>query len=166
MARKVFYTFRYTNDSHRVQQVKNMGVVEGQPLLSANGWEDVKAGGDSAIQQWIDDNMKGKSCDVVLIGSATAGRKWVKYEIKKAWDDGRGVVGIYIHNLKDLSQQQSSKGRNPFDDFTVGSDKVPLSSVVKAYDPPYSTSTNVYSHIKGNIADWVEEAITIRNDFS
>lgn len=165
MARKVFYTFRYSNDSHRVQQVKNMGVVEGQPLLSANGWEDVKSGGDAAIQEWIDNNMSGKSCDVVLIGSATAGRKWVKYEIKKAWNDGRGVVGIFIHNLKDLNQQQSSIGRNPFDDFVVGSDKTALSSIVKAYNPPYSTSTNVYSYVKDHIADWVEEAIEIRKNY-
>ena len=142
-----------------------MGVVEGQPLLSANDWEDVKAGGDAAIQEWIDDNMSGKSCDIVLIGNATAGRKWVKYEIKKAWDDGRGLVGIYIHNLKDLNQQQSSMGKNPFDDFTVGSDRTVLSSIVKAYNPPYSISTNVYSYIKDHIADWVEEAIEIRKSY-
>ncbi|MDV7137072.1 TIR domain-containing protein [Williamsia muralis] len=166
MARKVFYTFRYADDSHRVQQVKNMGAVEGQPLLSTNGWEDVKAGGDAAIQKWIDDNMKGKSCDVVLIGSATAGRKWVNYEVKKAWNDGRGLVGIHIHHLKNLSGQQSDKGRNPFDDFSVGSNSVRLSEVVKAYDPPYTTSTNAYSYIKDHIADWVEEAITIRNEYS
>lgn len=38
---------------------------------------------------------------VVLIGEDTAKRKWVKYEIKKAWNEGKGVLGIYIHNLKD-----------------------------------------------------------------
>jgi hypothetical protein len=109
--------------------------------------------------------MSGKSCDIVLIGSSTAGRKWVKYEIKKAWNDGRGLVGVYIHNLKDLNQQQSSMGINPFDAFTVGSDKAALSSIVKAYNPPYSTSTNVYSYIKDHIADWVEEAIEIRKNY-
>jgi hypothetical protein len=40
-----------------------------------------------------------------------------------------------------------------------------LASVVKAYDPPYSTSTYVYDHIKQNLADWVDEAITIRNNY-
>jgi hypothetical protein len=39
-----------------------------------------------------------------------------------------------------------------------------LSSIVKAYDPPYSSSTNVYDHIKTNLADWVEEAVEIRNN--
>lgn len=165
MARKVFYTFRYKTDSHRVQLVKNMGALEGQPILSSNDWEDVKSGGDAAIQRWIDGNMSGKSCDVVLIGATTAGRKWVKYEIKKAWDDGRGLVGVYIHNLKDMTGAQTEKGRNPFEDFTVGSNKKSMSSIVKTYDPPYANSKDVYDYISSNIAAWVEEAIDIRNNF-
>jgi hypothetical protein len=88
MARRVFYSFRYKQDNWRVQQVKQMGAVEGQPLLSSNQWETVKGGGDSAVKKWIDDQMYGKSCLVVLIGNATAGRKWIKYEINKAWQDG------------------------------------------------------------------------------
>jgi hypothetical protein len=39
-----------------------------------------------------------------------------------------------------------------------------LSSIVKAYDPPYSSSTSVYDYIKENLADWVEKAISIRNN--
>ena len=165
MARRVFHSFHFKRDSQRVSQVKNMGVVEGQPLLSANEWEEVEKGGDDGIQAWIDEQMKGKSCVVVLIGAKTAGRKWVKYEIKKGWDGGKGLVGLYIHNLKDLAGIQDEKGRNPFEDFTVGEDKQKLSTIVKAYDPPYTTSTYVYDHIKDNLEDWVEEAIKIRNDF-
>ncbi|HID9656758.1 TPA: hypothetical protein ACXJN2_003600 [Serratia marcescens] len=40
-----------------------------------------------------------------------------------------------------------------------------LSTITKAYDPPYSTSTNVYNHIKENLAEWVEEAIRIRENY-
>jgi hypothetical protein len=137
-----------------------MGAIEGQPILSSNEWEKVKGEGDPAVEAWIAKQMTGKSCSVVLIGSSTAGRKWVKYEIKKAWEDGKGVVGVYIHGLKNLSGEQSSKGRNPFADFNVGQKS--MDSVVKAYDPPYTTSTNVYDYIRQNLADWVEEAITIR----
>jgi hypothetical protein len=160
VARKVFYSFHYVNDSHRVSQVKNMGVLEGQPILSSNKWEEVAKGGDSAIQSYIDTEMTGKSCLVVLIGESTANRKWVNYEIKKAWKDGRGVFGVYIHGLKNLSQQQASKGNNPFEYVTV--DGVRLDSVVKTYDPPFSTSTYVYDHIKDNLGGWVEKAIADR----
>jgi hypothetical protein len=163
MARRVFFSFYYDQDSHRVQQVKNMGQLEGQRILSSNDWEEVKQGGDSAIQAWIAEEMKGTSCLVVLIGSYTAGRKWVNHEIKKAWNDGRGVVGVYIHSLKDLNGDQSTKGRNPFNGFTVSGTN--MSSIVKSYDPPYSQSTYVYDYIKENIAAWVEEAIKIRAEY-
>jgi hypothetical protein len=165
MARKIFYSFHFERDSHRVAQVKNMGVVAGQPILSSNQWEEIEKGGDAAIEKWIDTEMNGKSCVVVLIGNATAGRKWVKHEIEKAWNDGRGVVGVYIHNLKNLAGLQSTKGANPFADFTMIKDDKKLSSIVKAYDPPYSTSTNVYEHIENNLAGWVDEAIQIRKDY-
>ncbi len=79
---------------------------------------------------------------------------------RKGWKDGRAVLGIHIHNLEDSLGNQSSKGANPFGGFTVEGKK--LSSIVKAYDPPYSTSKYVYSHISSNLADWIEEAIEIR----
>lgn len=163
MARKVFYSFYYKPDNWRASQVRNIGVIEGNSPVSDNDWEQITRGGDSAIQNWIDGQMQGKSCAIILIGANTAGRKWIKYEIKKAWDDDKGVFGIYIHNLKDKNEDQSSKGRNPFNDITYNGEQ--LSTIVKAYDPPYSTSTYVYDHIKENLLDWVEEAIEIRNNY-
>ncbi|MBK1736067.1 hypothetical protein CKO15_12445 [Halorhodospira abdelmalekii] len=161
MPRKIFSSFHYKPDNWRASQVRNIGAIEGNKLASDNEWESVTQGGDAAVERWINEQMKGKSCVVVLIGAGTAGRKWIKYEIKKGWKDGKGLLGVCIHNLKDLNGDQAKKGRNPFDDFTVDGKK--LSSIVKAYDPPYSSSTNVYSHIKENIVDWIEEAIDIRN---
>jgi len=162
MARKVFYSFHYKLDHWRVSQVRNMGVVEGQPLLSDNEWEEVQKGGDAAIEKWIADQMKGKSCVVVLIGEKTANRKWVKHEIERAWNAKKGVVGIYIHNLKDKDGKQCGQGSNPFDNFTI--DRRKLSDIVKAYNPPYSSSTYVYDYIASNIDNWVENAIKIRNN--
>lgn len=163
MARRVFHSFHYKRDVYRVAQVRNMGVIEGQPLLSSNDWEGVKRGGDSAIKRWIDEQMRGRSCVVVLIGSQTAGRKWVNYEIEKGWNRGKGLVGVYIHNLKDRLGNQSSKGANPFNGFNVSGTS--LSSIVKAYDSSRSTSTYVYAYIKNNLEGWVEEAIRIRSNY-
>jgi hypothetical protein len=160
MARRVFHSFHYQRDAYRVQQVRNMGVIEGQQLLSSNDWEAVKRRGDSAIRRWIDEQMKGRSCVVVLIGSRTSGRRWVKYEIRNGWNRGKGLVGVYIHNLKDQWGNQSSKGTNPFNGFNVNGRS--LSSIVNAYDPPRSTSTSVYAYIKDNLEGWVDKAIQIR----
>ena len=139
-----------------------MGVVEGNKPATDNDWETVKKGGDKAIQNWIDGQLKGKSVAIVLIGEKTAGRKWIKYEIKKAWEDGKGVMGIYIHYLEDSDGNQSAKGKNPFDAYKIG-DKS-MSDIVKAYDPPYLSSRYVYNHIKEKLAEWIEKAIAIRNE--
>jgi len=84
MARRAFYSFHYAPDNWRASQVRNMGVIEGNTPATDNDWESIKKGGDAAIQKWIDDQMDGKSVAIVLIGANTAGRKWIKYEIKKS----------------------------------------------------------------------------------
>jgi hypothetical protein len=33
MSEKVFFSFHYKQDSHRVQRIKQIGALEGQPLL-------------------------------------------------------------------------------------------------------------------------------------
>lgn len=164
MARRVFYSFHYVKDNWRASQVRNIGVIEGNEPVKDNDWETVKRGGDKAIEKWINDQLNGRSCTIVLIGSETAGRKWIKYEIEKSWNDGKGLFGIYIHNLKDKDGKQSSKGKNPFDDFTMNNDpSKKLSSIVKVYDPSGATSNDVYDYIKNNIEKWVEYAINQRS---
>jgi hypothetical protein len=162
MARKVFFSFHHAADSARASQVRNAGVLEGNRPVSDNDWEAVKKGGDKAIQAWIDEQLQGRSCTVVLIGRATAGRKWIDYEIRESWNSNKGLVGIYVHNLKDLTSNQSIKGKNPFENTSINKGLTKLSTVVKAYDPPCTTSTVVYDHIKANLSAWVEEAIKIR----
>lgn len=160
--RQVFYSFHFDNDVFRVQQIRNMGVVEGNTPVSVNDWEAIKKKGDDAIKKWISDNMAYRSCIVVLVGEKTAGRRWVKYEIKKAWEDGKGLVGVYIHNLKDPKTGKCSKGENPFDQFTVryddGSTKK-LSSIIECHNP---NAADAYNDIKNHIEDWIEDAIAAR----
>ena len=165
MARKVFFSFHFDPDNVRASQVRNIGVIEKNPLASDNKWEEIKKGGDKAIQAWIDNSLVGRSCTIVLIGSKTAGRKWINYEIEKSWNDGKGLLGIYIHNLKDFKGNQTTQGDNPFDGFTMKRDNSKLSSIVKVYNPPYYDSKLVYGYIKDNLSDWIETAITIRNNY-
>lgn len=158
MAKKCFLSFHYKADNWRVSQVRKIGAVEKQPLLNSNKWEEIKKKGDAAIEKWIAENMKGKECLVVLVGEKTSGRRWVKHEIKKAWKDGLGVLAIYVHNLKDSDGNQSLKGSDPFAGLTVDGKSVKG----KVYDPPFTTSTNVYDYIKSNIETWVNDAVKAR----
>lgn len=140
-----------------------MGLVEGNEPVTDNAWETVTRGGEAAIKRWIGSQMVGRTCAVVLIGAETSRRPWVKYEIKKAWTDGKGVVGIYIHNLKGRLGEQSRKGADPFYHLYINGHRA--SEIIQSYDPPYRSSSYVYSFISANMASWVEEAISIRNQY-
>ena len=95
----------------------------------------VKRGGNVAIKRWIADQMKYRSCTIVLVGSNTANRNWNIHEIVKSRNDDMGVVRIYIHGLTDPDGYTSKKGRNPFDFITHGNSDKKLSTIVKCYDP-------------------------------
>ena len=160
MKRQVFYSFHYANDVMRVQQIRNIGVIEGNSPASPNEWEQVKRSGDKAIEKWIDDNMKYRSCVVVLVGTETASRTWVQYEIKKAWSEGKGLLGIYIHNIRDPRTGTCSKGENPFLQFNLNGK--PFDQIVPCYEPkPW----DAYNDIRNNIDTWIENAISIRRKY-
>lgn len=142
----------------RTQQVRNIGALDGNQPVTAQKWEDVKRSGKAAIEKWIDDNMKYKSAVVVLVGSETANRPWVQHEITKAWNDGKGLLGIHIHNIKCPRNGTCHKGPNPFDQFTFN-DGRKLSSVVQCYDP---SAFYAYTDIANNIESWIDAAIKAR----
>lgn len=155
MAREpVFYSFHYGNDVFRVQQIRNMGVVDGNEPVSPNDWEQIRRKGDAVVQRWVDDNMKYKRCVIVLIGSETAHRPWVKYEIKRAWELKKGLVGIYIHNLKCPRRGTCAKGTNPFDNWNIGNQS--MANLITCYDP---SSWDAYGEISRNLQNWVASAI-------
>lgn len=164
MARKCFYSFHYKPDSTRASQVRNIGAIEGNQPVSDNDWEAITKGGDEAIKKWIAGQMNGRTCCVVLAGTNAANRKWINYEIIRAWDNNLGVVGIYIHGLKDLSGNTSTKGNNPFEYIGYGNTGKKLSEIVKCYNPSGSTSKEKYDWIAKYLPDAVEEAIKIRGN--
>jgi hypothetical protein len=162
MARRCFYSFHYLPDSQRASQVRQIGSIEGNRPATDNEWQKVTAGGDAAITKWISDQMYGKSCTVVLIGSGTANRKWINHEIVRSWDERMGVVGIYIHGLKNLAGGTSTQGSNPFDSVGFGQTGKKLSSIVKCYNPAGVDSKAKYAWIAEHLLNAVEEAVRIR----
>jgi len=119
MARRVFFSFHYERDVWRAGQVRNSWVAkpdrEAAGFWDAAEWEEVKKKGDAAIKEWIDKQLKGTSVTAVLIGAETSTRKYVGYEIEQSFNKGNGLLGIYIHNLKDTDGKTDCKGPNPFD---------------------------------------------------
>jgi hypothetical protein len=154
---KAFYSFHFANDVSRAGQVRNIGAVTGDQVVDDNSWEQVKRGGESAIKSWIDKQMD--SCDVVvvLVGTDTASRHWIDYEIRRAWDIHKPVVGIRIHGLKNFQSQTSLAGADPFGNVGLnGGGK--LSDHVPLHNPAGSTSQDVYATIASEIKTWIKNA--------
>lgn len=164
MARRCFFSFHYKPDNWRASQVRNIGAISGNKPANDNDWESITKGGRVRIEKWIRDQMSGRSCTVVLVGEKTAKRRWINYEIVKSWNEGMGVVGIYIHGLKNLESKISKKGYNPFAFIRYGNTGKKLSSIVKCYNPSGSNSKEKYAWISKHLANAVEEAIKIRNE--
>lgn len=154
----VFYSFHFDEDVFRVQQIRNMGVLDGNEPVKPNDWETVKRAGEASVKRWIDEELKYKRCLVVLVGAQTAFRPWVKYEIEKAWNDGKGVFGIHIHGFRCPRRGIGMAGPNPFT-FLRHSDGRPLSSSVSCYDPGF---VEPYRHVSTMLQRWVDSAIDQR----
>lgn len=156
--RQVFFSFEYHKDAWRASEVRNMGKVDNSSTFSDNDWEEVRLKTDKEIQKWIDDQLNKRSCLVVLIGATTSTRKWVKYEIEKAYELNKGIVGIRIHKLKDRYGNQTTAGANPF--YSIFTNKgYRLSNYIEVFDSNYSLSASVYNDIKENIERLIENAI-------
>jgi antiphage defense system Thoeris ThsB-like protein len=157
MARRVFFSFHWERDIWRANQVRNSWVTQGNEtagFVDHAAWETVKRGGDTGIKRWIDGQLEGTSVTVVLIGSQTYQREYVLYEIEESQDRGNGLLGIYIHHLKDSEGRSDTKGKNPFDEIAGNDSLFPwetLADEVRTYD---WVTDNGYA----NLGDWVEAA--------
>ena len=111
MARHVFFSFEY-GDVSRAMVVRNSWVTQGKiaaGFIDATDFEELQRKGDSAIASLIDEQLKGTSVTVVLVGEETCNSKWVKYEIDESIEQGKGLLGIDISKIKDLQGNTSER---------------------------------------------------------
>ncbi len=116
MPRRVFLSFHYQRDIWRVNQIRNIGEIVGTAAAGfhdASLWEEAKKKGDAAVKAMIDEALKNTSVTVVCIGAATAGRKYIDYEINRSIARGNGLLGIQIHELKDRAGHSDTPGATP-----------------------------------------------------
>lgn len=157
MARRVFFSFHYERDIWRAGQVRNSWVTkadrESAGFWDAASWEEVKKKGRDAVERWISTQLTGTSVTVVLIGAETSTREYVGYEIKRSVDIGNGLLGVYIHNLKDTNGRTDTRGANPLDSWqrTIDGRTYRLSELYSTYD---WVSDDGYQ----NLGSWVENA--------
>jgi hypothetical protein len=140
MARRVFFSFEYS-DVSRAMVVRNSWVTQSREaagFIDAAEFEKLKKRGDDAVKAWIDDQLKGTSVTVVLVGKYTCDSKWVNYEIEKSEQRGNGLLGIDISKIKDLSGNTTER-----------CDRIP-----KGYDFYLWNNDDGYH----KLGDWIEKA--------
>ncbi|WP_168923904.1 TIR domain-containing protein [Polaromonas vacuolata] len=106
MGRKVFFSFKY-EDVNRAMIIRNSWVVQGSEkagFIDKADFESIERQGNSGIKRWIDEQLKGTTVTVVLVGAKTCGRRWVKYEIQQSIARGNGLLGIDISKVKSFNQ--------------------------------------------------------------
>lgn len=156
MARHAFFSFHHGRDAWRAGQVRNSWVTQDRDAAGfwdAAEWESIKKKDKASIEAWIDKQLKGTSVTVVLIGNQTSEREHVGYEIKQSHVEGKGLLGIYIHGLKDRDGKTDTKGNNPFANWhiTQNGSKTLLSNIYPTYDW-------VNDDGRTNIGKWIEAA--------
>lgn len=157
MARRVFFSFHYENDNWRANIVRNSWVTkpdrESAGFWDSADWEKVKREGDESIRRWINKQLDGTSVTVVLIGAETSNRQWIKYEIKRSYERGNGVLGIYIHNIKNKFGLTSKKGDNHFGELYKKSNGESI-----YFWQEYLTYDWVEGSGYSNLGKWIEDA--------
>lgn len=146
MARHVYFAFHYQRDIWRVNVVRNSNVVQGfesAGFIDYSLWEEAKRKGDEAIKRLINEGLRGTTVTVVLVGAKTSEREYVDYEIRRSWDRGNGLIGVYVHNIEDRYGDADTKGDDP---FVVNGYKG-----IRTYD---WITDDGYS----NLGDWIDDA--------
>ena len=140
MARRVFFSFKY-KDVSRTMVVRNSWVAQGREaagFIDAADFEALKRQGDTAIKNWINKQLEGTSVTVVLVGEKTCTSRWVKYEIEKSKETGKGLLGIDVSKIKDLQENTSER----------------CGKIPKGYSFYLWNKDDGYH----NMGDWIEEA--------
>ena len=119
--RRVFFSFHYDNDIHRVDRVREFWsnrvslANRYRGVFDASIHEKSKREPDESLKQLIRDNMKNTSVTCILAGSETYGRRWVRYEIAQSVIHGNALLVVYVHELANFFGWSSTAGPNPLD---------------------------------------------------
>ncbi len=97
--------------------------------IDALGW--LRLGRDGAVKAWIEGELAGTTVTLVLVSAATSSVDTVKYEVKKSYGRGNGLVVVRVHALPGRDRTVDEAGANPLDEVLVpvGDDTVPLADL-------------------------------------
>jgi hypothetical protein len=123
MAKRVYFAFHYQDViDFRANVVRKHNFAEGADeagYYDHSIWEEAQKSSPSALKKLINAELENTSVTVVLIGSDTWARRWVRYEIFQSLKRGNSVFGIHINSIKGKDQQTKQLGPNPFNNLAL-----------------------------------------------
>lgn len=158
MAKRVFFSFDFSEDLWRASVVRNRWISD--PSMAEGGlWSPEFIEGQpphrARLEQFVDQQVEAADVTAVLIGARTASCEHVLHAIRRSSELGRGMIGVYIDQCRNRYGSTSERGRNPFDRVVVFRDgrEDSLADSVPTYgwlaDDGYE-----------NLQYWIAEAMT------
>src|SRR5258708_7306328 len=123
MPKRVYFAFHYQDViDFRANVVRKHNFVEGVKsagYYDYSIWEEARNTSPLALKRLINAELENTTATVVLIGSDTWARRWVRYEIFKSLERGNQVFGIHINSIKGKDEKTKPLGPNPFNNLSL-----------------------------------------------
>jgi len=124
MARHTFFSFHYNNDVLRAHVVRNAWVTQDRVdagFFDKSAFEKAKNENPDSLKRFLTSKLDGTSVTCVCVGAQTFARPWVRYEIVRSVQLGKGLLGVRLdqvkcaHDVKQGLTGYEKSGANPFD---------------------------------------------------
>lgn len=123
MAKRVYFAFHYQDViDFRANVVRKHNFAEGVEsagYYDYSIWEKAKNTSPVALKRLINRELENTSVTVVLIGSDTWWRRWVRYEVFQSLWRSNSVFGIHINRIKGKDGQIKTLGPDPFNNLAL-----------------------------------------------
>ena len=113
---RVFFSFDYRRDRHRVDQMHRVPDVISRSaggFQTSSVWLEARRRGDASIHGLINDALVGTTVTVLCIGFDTVDRKYLGYELERSLEQGNGLVGIKVNHLPDQNGAVEKEAHAP-----------------------------------------------------
>lgn len=156
MGLTVFFCYDRLLDIQRAKRVKHRYEMKGGRAIGfpkPEEWKKIMAKGNQAIKYWVEDQVHFSDVTAILIGSNTSKDPVVRQAITACHQLEKGMLAIYVHNIRTENGMLHQKGINPLDCFCVvkGDQKTNLSEIYPTYD--WIRDTGQF-----NLNKWIQKA--------
>ena len=153
---RLFLSYHFEADAWRVAQIRNALLshkgVQVEAALEASTWDELKKDGHLAVETFLDNQLRTASVTIVLFGSSTASREWVRYEVMRSHQLGLGLIAVDIHRLPGADGQSAQPGPNPLSLWQAD-----IAGQKRAFSDLYPTYDWVQDNGPRNVMHWISK---------